>query len=514
MAREVAFVIPIEFLKAPSLSSKQDHDAASFTVATDPTPAQMEAGNYRKGHIQWNGLQIAIETPRGGTRKAKDGSWKVENLPAHYGYVKRTEGADGDHVDVYMGSNPESDKVFIIDQKNLETGDFDEHKCMLGFHHVDAARKVYSDSFSDGGGISRIAGIAEVTVAEFKEWLKSGVCKEPFCMPELQSTAALFEYLLSKHQAQEALGAPQGHEFYGNQHTGSKGGGDSDKKESDGKQKERKPNAEVTRDFEQKWQSDRQGMIKKYLDHPESRDKLGTRVISADVAKELSEDYSASKENRGLYAGDVHETASAIAKAAYDDVLESPIEEGRTNAIMFTAGGPGVGKSSGQDAGGELKNISETAHAVVDGNMASAESASVRIDKALGKGMNVPIVHVYRDPEESYLEGVVPRGERMGRAVSIDSAMLIHQQSNEAILKVQDKYKNDPRVSVRFVDNSLGRGNAKLVSTVPNKGPRTRSEYKAVAERLRVKVQKLYDDGKISQSIYEGAMRRDVKDSS
>jgi hypothetical protein len=522
------FVVPIEFLKAPSLDAKQMYDFQATAAETDPTPAQMEAGNYRKGHIEWNGLRISIETTRGGTRKAKDGSWKVENMPAHYGYIKKTEGADGDHVDVYVGSNPESDKVFIIDQLDLKTGAFDEHKCMIGFHHAEGARRAYVGSFSDNAGSARIGGMSEVPVEEFKAWVKSGDCKAPFCMPELQFAASLFEYLLWKKKRQvlgapvghvfygnqrkrnERHGAPVGHEFYGNQYTDGSGGGGESKGGDRADQDEQ--SAAVTARFEKAFRDDPKGMVKKYLDHPEAKDKYGTTVISADVAKELSEDYSASKENRGLYAGDVHETASSIAKAAYDEVLKQPIAPGRINAIMFTAGGPGVGKSSGQ--GDDIKNIAETAHAVMDGNMKDANSAIGKIDKALNAGMSVPIVHVYRDPEESYLEGVVPRGARVGRMVSIDSAMMIHKGANEAILEVQEKYKGDPRVTVRFVDNSLGKGNARVVSTVPNKGPRTRADYNAASGRLRSKVEDMFKAGKISRAMYEGAMRRDVSDSS
>ena len=87
---------------------------AEVDVETTPTEAQKEAGNYRKGHVRLHGMDISIENPHGSERSGvgKDGKpWSV-TMPASYGYVRRTEGADGDQVDVYVGPEPESDQVF------------------------------------------------------------------------------------------------------------------------------------------------------------------------------------------------------------------------------------------------------------------------------------------------------------------------------------------------------------------------------------------------------------------
>lgn len=154
-------------------------EVAAARVAADPTPAQLEAGNYRKGHVRWNGMDVAIETPRGGVREAADKSWRVEDYPAHYGYVKRTEGKDGDHVDVFMGPDVSSDRVFIIDQIDPKTGKFDEHKAFIGFTRSDTANQVYLHAFNDRSGASRIGGQTEMTADQFKAWLKTGDTKKP-----------------------------------------------------------------------------------------------------------------------------------------------------------------------------------------------------------------------------------------------------------------------------------------------------------------------------------------------
>ena len=157
-------------------------DAAAAEAHPAPTEGQKEAGNYQKGHHLWNGLDLTIENEKGGERSkiGPDGKtqWSV-TMPAHYGYIKGTEGADGDHVDFYMGDNPASDLVAVVDQKDLKTGAFDEHKAVLGTNSMREARKIYDVGFSDGKGSDRIMGITKMTVAEFKDWLANGDMKSP-----------------------------------------------------------------------------------------------------------------------------------------------------------------------------------------------------------------------------------------------------------------------------------------------------------------------------------------------
>jgi hypothetical protein len=92
-------------------------------------------------------------------------------MPDHYGYVKRTTGADGEQVDVYVGPRPESDRVFVIDQHDADSGKFDEHKAMLGYDSAAEATKAYDAAFDDGKGPQRRAHIREMSAAEFKDWL-------------------------------------------------------------------------------------------------------------------------------------------------------------------------------------------------------------------------------------------------------------------------------------------------------------------------------------------------------
>jgi N12 class adenine-specific DNA methylase len=144
----------------------------------EPTEGQKKAGNYKMGHVNLDGLDISIENPAGSVRKGVDENGKPWETPIahHYGYIKKTEGKDGDHVDVFLGPNPDSARVFIVDQQDPKTEKFDEHKTLVGFNTPDEARAGYLANY-DETGPSRIMGITEMSMDEFKEWLKGDTTK-------------------------------------------------------------------------------------------------------------------------------------------------------------------------------------------------------------------------------------------------------------------------------------------------------------------------------------------------
>ena len=148
-------------------------EAAEYTE-TDPTDAQIKAGNYKKGRFSWNGMQIVIENPRGSVRRgvsANGSIWRRE-MTAHYGYISGTKGTDGDQVDVFMGRNPESEVVFVICQTNKD-GSFDEHKAILGTTNKRKACDLYLSHYPKGW---KCGEVVAMTVSQFKEWLNSGEC--------------------------------------------------------------------------------------------------------------------------------------------------------------------------------------------------------------------------------------------------------------------------------------------------------------------------------------------------
>lgn len=157
-------------------------NAISLDQLPEPTEAQIHSGNYKKHHLKLHGLDISIENPQGSTRRGTgpDGTPWESVLPAHYGYVKRTEGADGDHVDVYLGPYEESELVFVVDQTRLDDGEFDEHKCIFGALSSTQAKEIYLAGFSDGKGAQRMKALTPMHVSHFKQWLAEGDTKQPY----------------------------------------------------------------------------------------------------------------------------------------------------------------------------------------------------------------------------------------------------------------------------------------------------------------------------------------------
>lgn len=160
--------------------------AAEADTDKNPTEAQKEAGNYKKGHVTIGDFDITIENPAGSTRSGKDANgkdWSV-TMANTYGYLRGTEGADGDHIDVFLSNDMDGwngGKVFVVDQKNTD-GSFDEHKCMIGFNDIDEAEAAYYANYSPDWrkthpGI-RITG---VSIDDFNKWIASSHRKtKPF----------------------------------------------------------------------------------------------------------------------------------------------------------------------------------------------------------------------------------------------------------------------------------------------------------------------------------------------
>lgn len=161
------------------VEAKRLHDE-ELKVDTTPSEAQKEAGNYKKGHIKINGFDVTIEQPAGSVRSGKDVNgkeWSV-TMSNTYGYIRGTEGVDGDHIDVFLGPDMNSDMVYVVDQVNTD-GSFDEHKVMMGFSSLEDARSAYLSNYEEGWqGVGNITGVA---LDEFKKWIDSSIRKtKPF----------------------------------------------------------------------------------------------------------------------------------------------------------------------------------------------------------------------------------------------------------------------------------------------------------------------------------------------
>lgn len=165
---------------AERVSREWNMHKARQSVNTNPTEAQKEAGNYKKGHIKLDGYDITIENPKGSVRKGVDKNGKSwETLMNNdYGYIRGTQSVDGDHIDVFLSDNPDKGNVYVIDQVNPD-GSFDEHKIMYGFGSALAAKRAYLSNYSEGwNGLGKIT---QVSKEEFKKWIDSSHRKtKPF----------------------------------------------------------------------------------------------------------------------------------------------------------------------------------------------------------------------------------------------------------------------------------------------------------------------------------------------
>lgn len=172
--------VPVETTPIGTTSTPTEIQAQREQTETNPTEAQKEAGNYRKGHIKVDGYDIVLENPKGTTRSGKDANgkeWSI-TMKYDYGYIRGTKGTDGDHIDVYLSDNPTAGNVYVVDQVNQRTGDFDEHKVMYGFNSMEEAVQAYRDQYEDGW---KVGTVTEVSREEFKKWVDSSVRKtKPF----------------------------------------------------------------------------------------------------------------------------------------------------------------------------------------------------------------------------------------------------------------------------------------------------------------------------------------------
>lgn len=171
-----------------------DIEQARQQVNVEPTEGQKKSGNYKMGHIRLDGYNISLENPKGSVRKGVDENGKAweSEMKNDYGYLRGTEGVDGDHIDVFLSDTPEQGEVFVVDQVNPKTGKFDEHKVMYGFNSVDEAKSAYLSNYEEGW--KGLGNITSASKSQFKKWVNSSHRKtKPFA-----------EYMQVK-KAQDAL---------------------------------------------------------------------------------------------------------------------------------------------------------------------------------------------------------------------------------------------------------------------------------------------------------------------
>ncbi len=137
-----------------------------------PTEAQIEAGTYKKPKVKINDQTVAIENPKESFREGVSPTgeaWRQE-MQDHYGYILGTRGKDKDHVDVFIGPTEDAENVFVVDQVNPDTGEFDEHKVIFGAGSERQAKTIYNRNYAEGW--QGMGAVTQMTQEEFNSWVK------------------------------------------------------------------------------------------------------------------------------------------------------------------------------------------------------------------------------------------------------------------------------------------------------------------------------------------------------
>lgn len=151
----------------------------NMDVDTNPTEKQKESGNYKKGMIDFKGIKIKIENPKGSIRWGLDGNgikW-INRMHCHYGYIQHGGNAvDGDKIDVFIGPKLNASRAFVVNQ--VKDGMFDEHKVMLGFDTIEEAEAAYMANYQKGW--KGLGSIVQTNTKKIRDWLGSGNFADPF----------------------------------------------------------------------------------------------------------------------------------------------------------------------------------------------------------------------------------------------------------------------------------------------------------------------------------------------
>ena len=149
---------------------------AEANTDINPTEAQKEAGNYKKGHVRVGTFDISIEQPKGSVRSGVDANGKKweTTMQNTYGYIRGTEGVDGDHIDVFLSDDIDGwngRKAFVVEYN--EDGSFDEHKVMLGFNEAADAETAYFANYDKDWAKKHKTVVTPVNLEDFEKWIGS-----------------------------------------------------------------------------------------------------------------------------------------------------------------------------------------------------------------------------------------------------------------------------------------------------------------------------------------------------
>lgn len=98
-----------------------------------------------KKKLVFQGMKISIDRPKGFVMEGHDDEgkpWRRE-YTHDYGFLPKTEGGDGEGIDVFLGPDPDAHEAYWVIQRKKDDS-FDEYKVFLGFKNKDEAKRVYA----------------------------------------------------------------------------------------------------------------------------------------------------------------------------------------------------------------------------------------------------------------------------------------------------------------------------------------------------------------------------------
>ena len=241
------------------------------------------------------------------------------------------------------------------------------------------------------------------------------------------------------------------------------------------------------------------------------------KEISTDNVRELSIDYapggmdaedSASVAARTRWGDAVHEPASALTRELYRRALMKPTAAGRRRQVVFVMGGAGVGKTTSIRKLSDLSNAVAAAEILYDTIFAGYRSALERINQALDSGRMVSLVFVYRDPVDSFIDGMLPRAKLVGRTLPLDVFVNSHVGAVETFPRIAETFKDDRRLSFAVIDNSRGIANAEVADVEFVRSMGRKFSPEALKKVLSRALENAYEKGKkgdqdgISETLY------------
>lgn len=133
-------------------------------------PNYYQKGRKLSRRMKIHGMDISIETDKGELRHWYDPHNKEEGstkMKYPYGYIRRTVGADDEHIDVYVGPNADEETVYIIRQnKAPDFKEYDEDKVMIGFESKKDAKQAYLMHYNSP---KFFESMDSMSIADFKE---------------------------------------------------------------------------------------------------------------------------------------------------------------------------------------------------------------------------------------------------------------------------------------------------------------------------------------------------------